>query len=160
MQTCNTRGVIGATPGIIGSLQAMETIKLLTNTGSTLKNKLLVCDFNDMDFTTIDITKNLQCPICQGKISEKTEKKQTTWLCGKNTININPKTSLSLDIEQIYPIAKQLFNVRIKSQLAIIFNYDLYEISLFNSGRMLIKGVTDEKTAWTIYCEILKKIKK
>ena len=69
MQTCNTRGVIGATPGIIGSLQAMETIKLLTNTGSTLKNKLLVCDFNDMDFTIIDITKNPQCPICQGKIS-------------------------------------------------------------------------------------------
>ena len=48
--TCNTRGVIGATTGIIGALQAMETIKLLTGMGSTLKNKLMVCDFSDMEF--------------------------------------------------------------------------------------------------------------
>ena len=50
--TCSTRGVIGATTGIIGALQAMETIKLLAGIGSTLKGKLLVCDFSDMDFTT------------------------------------------------------------------------------------------------------------
>jgi molybdopterin/thiamine biosynthesis adenylyltransferase len=67
MQTSNTRGVIGATPGIIASLQAMETIKLLTDMGSTLKGKLLVCDFNDIDFTTINITKNPHCPTCQSK---------------------------------------------------------------------------------------------
>ena len=65
IQTGNSHGVLGATPGIIGSLQAMETIKLLTGIGSTLKGKLLVCDFSDMDFTTIDITKNLYCPVCQ-----------------------------------------------------------------------------------------------
>jgi sulfur carrier protein ThiS adenylyltransferase len=63
----NMRGVIGATPGIIGSLQAMEAIKLLTNTGTTLKGKLLICDFNDMDFTTINLTKNVQCPVCHSK---------------------------------------------------------------------------------------------
>jgi molybdopterin/thiamine biosynthesis adenylyltransferase len=68
IQTGNTRGVIGATPGIIGSLQTMETIKLLTDTGSTLKNKLLTCDFKDMDFTTINITKNPRCPVCHEKI--------------------------------------------------------------------------------------------
>jgi molybdopterin/thiamine biosynthesis adenylyltransferase len=71
MQTYNaTHGVIGATPGIIGSLQAMETIKLLTDTGSNLKGKLLICDFKDMDFTTINLTKNTQCPICHNKNTE------------------------------------------------------------------------------------------
>jgi molybdopterin/thiamine biosynthesis adenylyltransferase len=74
MQTCSARGVLGATPGIIGSLQAMEAIKLLAGVGSTLKGKLLVCDFSDMDFTTVDITKNLCCPICCGKVLEKTKK--------------------------------------------------------------------------------------
>ncbi|MCW4023603.1 MAG: HesA/MoeB/ThiF family protein [Candidatus Bathyarchaeota archaeon] len=64
---CNTRGVIGATPGIIGSLQAMETIKLLSGVGSTLKGKVLVCDFTDMDFTRIDIAKNQNCPVCHKK---------------------------------------------------------------------------------------------
>jgi molybdopterin/thiamine biosynthesis adenylyltransferase len=50
--SCNTRGVLGATPGIIGTMQAMETIKVLTGMGSPLKGKLMVCDFNDMTFTT------------------------------------------------------------------------------------------------------------
>jgi len=157
MQTCNTRGVLGVTPGIIGSLQAMETIKLLTGMGSTLKDKLLVCDFSDMDFTTIDITKNPRCPICQSKLSENTKPEQMMmWLCGKNTININPKSPLKLNIEQVYPTVSQRFKVQLKSQLALIFNYDLYEISLFNGGRMLIKGVTDEKTALAIYHKVLK----
>jgi adenylyltransferase/sulfurtransferase len=71
MQVCSARGVLGATPGIIGSLQAMETIKLLTGVGSTLKGKLLVCDFSDMDFTTVDITKNSCCPTCGSKGREK-----------------------------------------------------------------------------------------
>ena len=74
MQTGNPRGVLGATPGIIGSMQAMETIKLLTGVGSTLKGKLLVCDFRDMDFTTVDITKNVCCPVCCSKVPKESKK--------------------------------------------------------------------------------------
>jgi molybdopterin/thiamine biosynthesis adenylyltransferase len=64
-QPCSKFGIIGATPGIIGTLQAMETIKLLTGIGKTLKGKLLVCDFRDMDFTAIPILKNPHCPVCR-----------------------------------------------------------------------------------------------
>ena len=67
--TCNTRGVLGATTGVIGALQAMETIKLLAGIGSTLKGTLMVCDFRDMDFTIIDISKNTHCPVCHGEIA-------------------------------------------------------------------------------------------
>jgi adenylyltransferase/sulfurtransferase len=159
MQTCNSRGVIGATPGIIGSLQAMETIKRLTGMGSTLKGKLLICDFTDMDFTTIDISKNTRCPTCQGEISELRGNERLVWLCGKDTANINPETPLNLSLEQVYPDVNRLFRVQLKSQLALMFIYDSYEVSLFNGGRMLIKGVTDENTALVVYREILKKLK-
>ncbi len=64
--TCDTRGVLGATPGIIGAMQAMETIKLIAGVGSPLKGKLMVCDFSDMYFTTIDISKAANCPACKG----------------------------------------------------------------------------------------------
>ena len=57
-------GVLGASAGIIGSLQAMETIKLLVGIGSSLRGKMLVCDFNDMDFTTVPLFKNPRCPVC------------------------------------------------------------------------------------------------
>jgi hypothetical protein len=158
LQTCNSRGVVGATPGIIGSLQAMETIKLITGIGSALKGKLLVCDFTDIDFTTIDISKNLRCTVCQGDITKIASGDRLIWLCGRDTANINPETPLKASLEQIYPKLDKLFSVSLKSQLALMFSYGDYEVSLFNGGRMLIKGVTDEKTALKVYREIIKKI--
>ena len=155
---CSTRGVIGATPGIIGAMQAMETIKVLTGIGTPLKSKLMVCDFNDMTFTTIDILKRENCPACHGtsalpKLSEK-----LVWLCGQNTANVNPEKPLKLNLAEVYPAIKQQFNVRVKSRLAVIFNYDGLEVSLFNGGRMLIKNVHDEKAALNAYREILKRL--
>lgn len=156
--TCNTRGVVGATPGIIGALQAMETIKLLTGMGSTLKGKLMVCDFSDMYFTTIDISKNIHCPVCHGEISGIAAGERLVWLCGRDTANINPEKPLKLSLDEVYPVVNRLFSVRLKSRLALMFCYKDFEVSLFNGGRMLIKGVTDEKTALAAYREILKKL--
>jgi len=46
----------------------------------------------------------------------------------------------------------------VKSRLAVIFDYNGLEVSLFNGGRMLIKNVTSEKAALEAYREILKKL--
>jgi molybdopterin/thiamine biosynthesis adenylyltransferase len=156
--TCNTRGILGATTGIIGGLQAMETIKLLTGVGSTLRNKLMVCDFSDMDFTTIDISKSTRCPVCHGEVSSIAGGERLVWLCGKETANINPEKPLKLNLDEVYPQVRKAFKLRLRSKLALMFDYKAYEVSLFNGGRMLIKGVGDEKTALTVYREILKKI--
>jgi len=156
--TCSTRGVVGATPGIIGALQAMETIKLLTGIGSTLKGKLMVCDFSDMYFTTIDISKNTRCPVCHGEAAALAGGERLVWLCGRDTANINPEKPLKLNLEEVYPAAKKRFNVRLKSQLALMFDYRGREVSLFNGGRMLIKGVADEDEALKTYREILKEL--
>ncbi len=156
--TCNTRGVLGATTGIIGALQAMETIKLLAGVGSTLKNKLMVCDFRDMDFTTIDISKNTHCPVCHGDLSSISGSERLVWLCGKETANINPEKPLKLNLDEVYLKVSKQFNIRLKSRLALMFDYKTYEVSLFNGGRMLIKGVADEKIALAIYREIIKRL--
>jgi adenylyltransferase/sulfurtransferase len=156
--TCSTRGVLGATTGIIGALQAMETTKLLAGIGSTLKGKLLVCDFSDMDFTSIDISKSTRCPVCHGGLSSVAGGERLVWLCGRDTANINPEKPLKLNLDEVYPTINEQFKVRLKSRLALMFIYKSYEVSLFNGGRMLIKGVTDEKTALSVYREVLKKI--
>ncbi len=65
---------------------------------------------------------------------------------------------MRLNLEEVYPVVNKHFNVRLKSRLALMFNYKEYEVSLFNGGRMLIKGVTDEKKALSVYREILKKL--
>jgi molybdopterin/thiamine biosynthesis adenylyltransferase len=156
--TCDTRGVVGATPGIIGAMQAMEAIKVLTSMGSPLKGKLMVCDFNDMYFITMDISKRANCPACQGTLAPPVLDEKLVWLCGRNTVNINPEKPLKLNLTEVYGTIKQHFSVRVKSHLAIIFDYKNLEVSLFNGGRMLMKNVPNKKSALKAYREILKKL--
>ncbi len=59
--------VLGATPGVIGSLQALEAIKYLTGIGKTLKNKLLVWEGETTQFKTFSLKKNPNCPSCGSK---------------------------------------------------------------------------------------------
>jgi len=58
--------VLGATPGVIGCLEAMETIKYLTGVGETLKGKLLVWSGDDVEFVTYPVAKDPNCPVCGG----------------------------------------------------------------------------------------------
>ncbi len=152
---CDTRGVIGATPGIIGAMQAFEAIKVLARVGTPLKSKLMICDFTDMSFTSIDIAKRANCPSCEGTLPPEL-RERLVWLCGQNTANINPENPVKVDLDQVLATVQQHgFHVRVKSRLALMFDYKGMEVSLFNGGRMLIKNVTDEKAALAAYREIL-----
>jgi molybdopterin/thiamine biosynthesis adenylyltransferase len=155
LQTCDTRGVMGATAGIIGAMQAMEAIKLLAGVGSPLKGKLMVCDFSDMSFATIDISKRMNCPSCHGELAEALPKEKLVWLCGLDTANINPKKPLRLDLKKVYEAVKPRFTVDVKSSLVLVFNYRNVQVSLFSNGRMLIKNVTNERAALKAYREVL-----
>jgi adenylyltransferase/sulfurtransferase len=56
--------VVGATPGVIGALQALEAIKYLVGIGKLLKNKLLVWDGMSCDFRTFKARKDTSCLVC------------------------------------------------------------------------------------------------
>ncbi|MGD1847427.1 MAG: ThiF family adenylyltransferase, partial [Salibacteraceae bacterium] len=60
---CATGGVLGVLPGMIGTLQANEVIKLITGIGSTLSGKLLLVDALSMSHRTIKIVKDPQNPL-------------------------------------------------------------------------------------------------
>jgi molybdopterin/thiamine biosynthesis adenylyltransferase/rhodanese-related sulfurtransferase len=62
--SCAEGGVLGVLPGIIGSLQAMETIKLLMNTGESLTGRLLLFDALALKFRELKLRKNPDCPMC------------------------------------------------------------------------------------------------
>lgn len=56
--------VLGATPGLIGSLQAMEALKVLAGFPSALKGKLLVFDGEQMRMRTLTLRRDPNCPDC------------------------------------------------------------------------------------------------
>lgn len=62
--TCSDGGVLGVLPGVIGTLQATETLKVLLGIGETLVGRLLLFNALDMSFELIKLRKNPQCKVC------------------------------------------------------------------------------------------------
>ncbi len=56
--------VLGATPGVIGSLQALETLKYLTGLGTNIKGRLLFWDGSRAEFKIFNARKDHNCPAC------------------------------------------------------------------------------------------------
>jgi adenylyltransferase/sulfurtransferase len=61
---CGEAGVIGALCGVIGSLQALEAIKLITGIGEPLRGRLLTYDALAQSFRTLALPRDPQCPLC------------------------------------------------------------------------------------------------
>ena len=62
--SCAEGGVLGVLPGIIGCIQAMETIKLILGSGEPLVGRLLLFDALGMRFRELKLRKNPECPVC------------------------------------------------------------------------------------------------
>jgi molybdopterin/thiamine biosynthesis adenylyltransferase/rhodanese-related sulfurtransferase len=61
---CSVAGVLGVVPGIMGSLQASEALKILLGIGDTLAGRLLLFDALDSTFTELRLRRDPACPIC------------------------------------------------------------------------------------------------
>ena len=62
--SCAEAGVLGVLPGVIGSIEAMEAIKMLLGIGEILVGRLLIYDALDQEFNTVKIDRNPECPAC------------------------------------------------------------------------------------------------
>jgi molybdopterin/thiamine biosynthesis adenylyltransferase/molybdopterin converting factor small subunit len=62
--SCAEAGVLGVLCGIIGSLQALEAIKLILRTGELLVNRLLFFDAVTLEFRQVKIRRDPECPVC------------------------------------------------------------------------------------------------
>ena len=64
---CAEGGVLGILPGVIGVIQATETVKLILGAGKPLIGRLMLYDALDMTFREMKVRKNPKCPICGPK---------------------------------------------------------------------------------------------
>ena len=62
--SCAEGGVLGVLPGMVGTMQATEVIKLITGIGEPLIGRLLMIDALSMTFRTLKLRKNPDCPVC------------------------------------------------------------------------------------------------
>jgi molybdopterin/thiamine biosynthesis adenylyltransferase len=64
---CATMGVLAPLVGVIGTMQAMETVKLITGIGSRLTGRLQMLDGRGMEWSEVRLQRNVLCPVCGSK---------------------------------------------------------------------------------------------
>ncbi len=62
--SCSESGVLSPLVGMVGSVQAMEAIKLLSKLGDTLSGKLLIVDAKTMEWRKLSVPRDADCPVC------------------------------------------------------------------------------------------------
>lgn len=62
--SCAQNGVLGPVAGLVGSIQAIETVKVLLAIGETLAGRLLLIDARRMDIRAVRLKKDPDCPVC------------------------------------------------------------------------------------------------
>lgn len=84
---CSEIGVLGVLPGIIGTLQANETIKIITGIGESLSGKLLLINALTMNFNTVNLERNPENYLNAPGTKEDFAKMNYESFCSSSTIN-------------------------------------------------------------------------
>ena len=132
---CNENGVLGVLPGIIGNLQALETVKLITGLGKTLSGKLLLFDGLANTFQKIAFSAKSE------HLRRETLEPEYGFECGNDVenTNVNGTTFNTVDAATFLSLAEfentQLIDVRtprefVRNHLQISINIPLSELEL------------------------------
>ena len=159
-QTCETEGIIAPIANIIGSIQVVETFKILTENFDSINENLIRIDVWNCKYDKIGIgnIRNISnCPVCkEGKFEflfgDSTP--LTTTLCGRNAVQIKYKDSKNVDFENIACRLTRVGKVRY-NEFMLKFKVDSYEVTLFNDGRAIIFGTNDSVTAKNLYSKYI-----
>lgn len=101
--SCAEGGVLGILPGVIGCIQATETIKLILGKGSPLIGRLLLYDALEMKFREIKIRRNPQCPLCgdQPTIKELIDYEQFCGIRGEAAAGPELESNWEISVEEL-----------------------------------------------------------
>jgi adenylyltransferase/sulfurtransferase len=102
--SCAEGGVLGVLPGLIGTIQATETVKLLLGIGSSLAGRLLLVDTLEMRFRTVNIRRDPNCPMCGTR--EIRELVDYSEFCGTPLPHASEETAQVVNgVAQLSPLA-------------------------------------------------------
>ena len=155
IHTCDTSGIIGPAPAVIGSLQTTEAMKILVG-AKELNRELIIIDVWKGTFHHLKLTPREGCLACHGKY-EFLEGKfgiKTTSLCGQNAVQVLNtsvgKLSFTELAARLKPVAEVSYN-----DFMLRFSVSDHEVIVFPDGRAIIKDTVDESLARGLYAKYI-----
>ncbi len=158
--TCDTAGVIGPIASIIASFQVTEAIKIISKDYESINKTLYEIDVWDNKFKMIDITalKEMNsCPTCKlnnFKFLKAESGTMTSFLCGKNAIQIMTRNSGNIDLFQLAKRLRPLTDVSHNSFM-LKFKVNGNDFTVFPDGRAIITGTDDASVAKNLYSKYI-----
>ncbi len=158
LPTCDTAGVLGPVAGVVGSLQAIAAIKLLTRSASAIAPELVSMDLWQGRIRSTDISdaRRADCPCCRLHKFEFVDDttSRAIQLCGRNAIQIRPARAFS----NVSALATQLNSVGDVQQTPYFLKCLLREespisMTIFHDGRTIIHGTNDPARAKAIHAK-------
>ncbi len=156
METCDTAGVLNSITSIVASIESTEAIKLLINKGGDVIKGLFYIDIWNNESDVIPLSIDEECTSCGKKNFEflHRDTDEVTSLCGKNSIQINPhQRKVQMD-----KILKRLDLLDIdyqKNTYFVKFTVEDVQFTLFYDGRAILKNITDENYANSLYAKYI-----
>jgi adenylyltransferase/sulfurtransferase len=149
--TCETAGVLGPVTSLIGSLQAMEAIKVLSGGTASVRRRIFTADlWHGPIRETAMPPRDPDCACCgRHEFTWLNGRRAPVSLCGRNAVQIH-ELRRPLNLADLASQLQGLGTVR-SNEFALRFTTDDYEITVFPDGRAIIKGTTDIGVARGIY---------
>jgi adenylyltransferase/sulfurtransferase len=150
MPTCDSEGVLAPITGLIGAWEAAEALRLLT--GQPPRPGLLLADVWQGDVRVVELERRPDCPACRGVYDYLTGQRTafTTSLCGRNAVQISPADERQIPLEALQARLARIGQATYNGFL-LTYSGEGVEITLFPTGRAIIKGTTDEAVARALY---------
>jgi adenylyltransferase/sulfurtransferase len=123
--SCAEGGVLGVLPGIIGTIQATEILKLALGQGSSLVGRLLLFDALKMKFSELKLRRDPECPIC-GEHPTITKLIDYEIFCG---INSQPENNMHPDEVTVQDVKRALDDPKLGIKVIDVREPDEYEIA-------------------------------
>jgi molybdopterin/thiamine biosynthesis adenylyltransferase len=150
--TCETAGVMGSVTTLIGSIQAMEALKILAGHKSAVRRKIFTADLWTGPLReTSTPHRDPACPTCARRhfVYLEGRGRAPISLCGRNAVQIHERTR-PLNLGDLAQRLKGLGSVK-ANEFALRFHDGEYEVTAFADGRAIIKGTTDAGVARSVY---------
>ncbi|HLR62536.1 MAG TPA: thiazole biosynthesis adenylyltransferase ThiF [Lentibacillus sp.] len=154
--TCDTAGIISPIVQLVTAHQTAEALKILTEKRDALRNTLVSFDIWMNEQTSINVNplKSDTCSSC-GKTPtypflNYENQTKTAVLCGRNTVQIRPKSTEKPDLQKVADQLSHLGKVE-QNPFLLSFVIDSNRLVLFQDGRVLVHGTNDTAQAKSLY---------
>ncbi|MEM9942633.1 MAG: ThiF family adenylyltransferase [Planctomycetota bacterium] len=156
--TCDSFGILGPVIGVVGSMQAIEGLKILSGEVDCVNSSLTAFSLWTNQVRQVDLSKlrsKVNCPTCKSQVFSWLDghrASQTAVLCGRNAVQLSFDSADKIDLQivknRLLPLGEVVANAYL-----LKFKVESFELTLFPDGRAIVKGTEDPVVAKRLYAQ-------